>query len=93
MTNPSADFQLWARELAQDYKEVTMNCACGHPESSHSHYRPGNDCVVCGCMSYRAPQSVSLSITIGWVLILAAVVGFWVAVGWVATHITQWLGA
>jgi hypothetical protein len=44
-------------------------------------------------MMYRAPQAVSLTITVGWVLILAGIIGFWVAVGWVATHITQWLGA
>jgi hypothetical protein len=93
MTNPSADFQLWQRELAQDVDGTDMNCVCGHGRESHEQYRPGNDCVVCGCMTYRAPQAVSLTITIGWALILAGIIGFWVTVGWVATHISQWLGA
>lgn len=49
----SHEFNTWALELAQDTE--TAICQCGHPESQHSHLRQGNDCVVCGCMYYRAP--------------------------------------
>lgn len=31
-------------------------CRCGHPRSSHEHYRPGSDCAECGkagCTRYR----------------------------------------
>jgi hypothetical protein len=26
---------------------------CGHPRSSHEHWRPGNDCGTCGCRQYK----------------------------------------
>jgi hypothetical protein len=29
------------------------DCACGHSEFAHQHYRPGADCSLCGCQAYR----------------------------------------
>jgi hypothetical protein len=23
-------------------------CLCGHPDTTHQHYRPGTDCSLCG---------------------------------------------
>jgi hypothetical protein len=87
----NADFTRWADELAHDTEVVTVNCVCGHPLEQHEHYRAGNDCVVCGCMTYRAPQTISLTVTVGWLIILALAalvfIGAWV----VGTHIIQWV--
>jgi len=27
-------------------------CRCGHPSSSHDHFRAGTDCAVCDCGRY-----------------------------------------
>jgi hypothetical protein len=87
----STDFDRWAVELAQDTEPVTVNCVCRHPKAQHEHHRAGNDCVVCGCMTYRAPTNINLTVTIGWLIILALTglvfIGAWV----VGTHIIQWV--
>jgi hypothetical protein len=87
----NADFTRWAAELAQDYEEEPMDCVCGHPESQHAHYRAGEDCVVCGCMTYNPPQRISATITIGWLLILAFLVLVFIGAAWVGSHIIQWV--
>lgn len=28
-------------------------CRCLHPVDVHEHYRPGTDCSLCGCPSWR----------------------------------------
>ena len=66
----TTDFDLWAAEIAEGEEVVTVNCVCGHPESQHAHFRQGNDCVVCGCMNYRAPVDVAaLAVWVGMSLI------------------------
>ena len=89
----NADFTRWAQELAENTEVVTVNCVCGHPETQHQHYRKGNDCVVCGCMNYRAPQPVSVTLTVGWLLILAFIVAVFIGAAWAGSHIIQWIGA
>lgn len=97
----TTDFELWAAELAAHEPELEQPvtgrlCVCGCVEDNHEHHRAGSDCGKCGrfaCPHFRPARTVNVTITIGWVLILAAVVTFWVAVGWVAVHIIQWLGA
>lgn len=79
----TTDFDRWAAELAQDTEVAAVNCVCGHPEQQHAHYRNGNDCVVCGCMFYRAPVdraalavwAAILTITILWVAALVWMLG------------------
>jgi hypothetical protein len=48
---------------------TTTACVCGHDEARHEHYTNREDCVVCGCMTYRPPSRhiVSVSVTVGWV--------------------------
>ena len=65
---------------------TTTACVCGHPDTQHSHYRAGTDCVVCGCMTYRTPHKVSVAVTVGWLLILTFLIVFWGAVIWGLLH-------
>jgi hypothetical protein len=84
----NADFTKWAQELAEDTEVVvTVNCVCGHEDARHfDHYRPRCECTVCGCMTYRPPQQVSVTVTVGWLLILAFLCLFWGAVIWGLLH-------
>jgi hypothetical protein len=66
---------------------TTAVCVCGHDEARHVHHSyPRNDCVVCGCMTYRTPHEVSVTVTVGWLLILAFLVLFWGVVIWGLLH-------
>ena len=89
----NADFTRWADELAHDTEVVTVNCVCGHPLEQHEHYRAGNDCVVCGCMTFHQPpaSSISLSVTIGWLIILALTVLVFIGAAWVGSHLIGWV--
>lgn len=69
----STDFDQWAAEMEEDAEVSTVLCRCGHPEFQHSHYRQGNDCVVCGCMNYQAP--IDLLAVAMWLTLLIACIG------------------
>ena len=87
----NADFTRWAAELAQDSGVAAVNCVCGHPREQHEHYRAGTDCVVCGCMSFRAPQSIGVTVAVGWLIILALTALVFIGAAWVGSHIIGWV--
>ncbi len=77
---------------------TTTACVCGHDATTHEHYRTGDDCGMCDCASYVKDYeinptrgTVSVTLTLGWLIILTLTalvfIGAWV----VGTHVIQWI--